>query len=107
LSVGRASIPNCSVASSRDRQHGVRRKREDAARAYAARVSGHRAEMTIKADEISKIIREQIRQLRVAVDVAKSAPWCRSVTASRASMAASAPWRARCSSSRTACSASR
>ena len=65
-------------------------------------------DMDIRADEISKIIRDQIGSYAVDGRRRRSRhASSRSATASRACTASSARWPARCSSSRTACSASR
>ncbi len=61
--------------------------------------------MEIRADEISRIIREQIKDYGKKVDVAETGTVLSRPTASRASTASRARPPASCSSSRAACAA--
>ena len=63
--------------------------------------------MDIRAEDISKIIREQIGNYAVDVDVAEVGTVISIGDGISACTELSARWRAKCSSSRTACSALR
>ncbi len=77
-----------------------RRQRHAAARPHATEARGERVAMTIKADDITRIIREQLGASPSTWTWPKSAPSSRSATASRASTASTTRWPASCSSSR-------